>query len=160
MRLRSEDGTQLSLTIVGYQFPRIHGDGSRDWDANWLVVSGVLTLSDGRQHSFTDPCLTTWEAIELQDWLSLWPRGVVPDGTPAGPTLDFTEPCLAFADLPLDGDSVEVQVYLSLEAEPPFGVAGSAGEFTNYVPLRMDRAALTLAAAEWAEDLRPFPTRG
>lgn len=43
---------------------------------------------------------------------------------------------------------------------PSFVVAGVAGAFENYVPLRTDVFALGLAAASWAEDIRPLPVRG
>ncbi len=77
-----------------------------------------------------------------------------------GPTVVCLEPCLAFAALPLEGEGVEIRVYLSLEAQPRFVVAGAAGMFENYVPLRTDLPALELAAAEWGADLRAFPARG
>lgn len=120
------------------------------------MVSGTLTLPDGRSHVFSDPCLTTWEAARLHEWLSELSRGRAPEEGD-GPTLVFTEPCLAFAASRLDAERVEIRVYLSLEAAPPFVVAGSAGMVENYVPLRVDRGTLGVAAAAWAEDLRPFP---
>ncbi|MEJ5928850.1 hypothetical protein WG915_09540 [Corynebacterium sp. H128] len=85
--------------------------------------------------------------------------GSVPDQV-QGPTLDFVEPCLAFAASPLDGYDVELRVYLSLEAEPPFVVAGAAGRFENYVPLCMGLPVIEAAATEWGDGLRTFPVRG
>ena len=103
--------------------------------------------------------MTTWEAAEFRDWLTGLTSGSVSREV-EGPDLVFTEPCLAFAASALEGDNIEIRAYLSLEAEPPFVVAGAAGLFKNYVPLRTDSAALGVAAAEWADDLRPFPLRG
>lgn len=159
MKLRSGDGTEFALRVDGYEFPTLPGVGPDDWDANWLVVSGELTLADGRRHSFSEPCLTTWEADDLRTWLASLADGRVP-AEREGPALVFTEPCVAFAASRLEDDGVEVRAYLSLEAEPPFVVGGAAGLFQNYVPLRTDPAALAAAAAAWADDLRPFPVRG
>ena len=101
MRLESIDGAVVELRPTGYQFPRLVGDGHRDWDANWLVIEGAGRTSDGRSWDFSDPCLTTWEARSLGDWL----RGVVSGAvapTSFGGTGDevleiFTEPNLALS---------------------------------------------------------------
>lgn len=158
MRLTSEDGAQLTLTIRGYEFPDLGDAKANDWDTNWLVVSGELILVDGRRHSFAAPCMTTWEARELQDWLLVLSKRLTLEPS-KGPTLVFTEPCVAFSALPAGGDKIEVRAYLSHEAEPPFVVAGAAGTFEDYVPLCVDPAALGVAAAEWVDDLCPFPKR-
>ncbi|WP_445227819.1 WapI family immunity protein [Corynebacterium sp. H128] len=69
MRVRSKDGTQLTLAVHGCELPNPQPPGAYGWDANWLIVSGDLTLSDGRHHSFMDTCLMTWEAAKLHEWL-------------------------------------------------------------------------------------------
>lgn len=131
----------------GYEYPSLQPSDAYEWDANWLVVSGDLTLSDGRRHSFVAACLTTGQAAELRDWLQGIVRGtVLAKGESL--TLDFVEPCLAFAASPLGGRNVELRVYLSLETEPPFVVSGGAGIGKNYVPFLMGLAALDLAAAD------------
>ena len=73
MKLVSVDGATVDLRPLHYQFPGTAAAGQYDWDANWLVVRGGVRLPDGRTWSFSDPCLTTWEARSLGDWL----RGVV-----------------------------------------------------------------------------------
>src|SRR5262249_60717551 len=63
MRLGSSDGARVELRLLRYQFPdRAAAGPGRDWDANWLVVRGDIRCADGREWSFEDPCLTTWEA--------------------------------------------------------------------------------------------------
>ncbi len=87
MQLNSSDGASVELRIPGYEFPDypapapdralsgLKGPGNtpvpdvRTWDANWLQVAGNVTLADGRTWAFEDPCLTTWEARELGEWL-------------------------------------------------------------------------------------------
>ncbi len=64
----------IEIHPVAYQFgANPQARPGTDWDANWLVVRGQVTTADALDWSFTDPCLTTWEAQELSAWL----RGVV-----------------------------------------------------------------------------------
>lgn len=153
MLLEAVDGTRLVLSPVGYQYPGLKGAGAHDWDANWLLIRGLVELPDGRTHEFVDPCLTTWEAASLGGWL-----GALMDGSLApsdGDTVDchFTEPCLGFKYMGVEGESLRLRVYLSLEAEPPFILAGQPGLFSNYVPLVVHREALASALRAWKEEL-------
>lgn len=122
MRLKSADGTIADLRPLRYQF----GPSAppRDWDANWLVVGADIEMSDGRSWSFTDPCLTTWEARELASWL----RGVLSGDVDASPfggdedecLLAFTEPNLAVSLARRDRDMATIRLHFSLEARPPW----------------------------------------
>ncbi len=161
MRLVGIDGTILDLAVDRYQIAaRVAAFGSRDWDANWLVVRGRLELPDGRGHAFRDACLTTWEARELGGWLRSVADGELrPGAAGADPDLVFTEPCVA---LDLEGvatGSVVLRVYLSLEAEPPFVMNGAAGMFANYLRLEITREQLTLGVGHWHRELAAFPIR-
>jgi hypothetical protein len=69
VRLLSSDNVSIELSIARYQFPDLQGHGDRDWDANWLQISGAVVLADGKTWSFEDPSLTTWEAAKLGQWL-------------------------------------------------------------------------------------------
>lgn len=160
MNLLAADGTRFSLSIAGYQYPGNTGSGPHDWDANWLNVAGRLQLPDGRSHSFVDPCLTTWEARALADWLSKVAAGVALPAEDAGePDLTFTEPCVAFGVAVSSTSELALRVYLSLEAEPPFVVAGQRGMFENYIPLATSTAAVLRAATELTSELSAFPVR-
>lgn len=161
MELVSIDGSRLSLTIAGYQFPGMVGSGPHDWDANWLNVAGRFELSDGRRHSFTDPCLTTWEAQSLAEWLNGVALGEInsrPD-TDEPDLVFFTEPCLAFSLVEAGVSHVGLRVYLSLEAGPPFVMAGKAGVFENYLSLTVSTSSLEQAAGAWGQELLLFPLR-
>ena len=49
MLLRSATGDRFELSPVGYQYP--YGGpptGGRDTDANWLLIRGIATRSDGK----------------------------------------------------------------------------------------------------------------
>jgi len=117
------DASQKWTGIYRPRYSNIRGDGTgKDWDTNWLMVVGDAVDDDERTWSFRDPCLTTWEARRLRDWL----RGVVNgsvlsspfDGSEAERLLFFTEPNLASR-----GRSIQRcrghRVHLSLESRPP-----------------------------------------
>jgi hypothetical protein len=158
MKLGIDGGARIDLRIVDYQYPEITGDGTgKGWDANWLVVAGDAVTEDGRGWSFLDPCLTTWEARELGDWL----RGVV-DGsltpTPldcggAGRLLAFTEPNLAFSFADRTDDAVVIRVYLSLESGPPWPTE------RDFLLVTMQVTHLTLAIKDWDRMLAAHPDR-
>ncbi len=165
MVLGEDGGPQIHLAIVGYQYPANHGDGTgKDWDANWLIVSGDAVTEDGRAWSFRDPCLTTWEARSLRDWL----RGVV-DGsvwpTPFGGSkeerlLVFTEPNVAFSLADRTDDGAVVRVHLSLESRPPWLTEpGDPDIFDYYLLLRTPMTHLSLAVEAWERMIATYPVR-
>ncbi len=148
------------MSIAGYQYPGNTGSGPHDWDANWLNVTGVLHLPAGRSHSFLDPCLTTWEVRELATWLAAVAAGIASPAEDEGlPDLTFTEPCVAFGVEEGGKESIGLRVCLSLEAEPPFVVAGQQGMFKNYVPISTSKAAVLRAAGELSSELSAYPVR-
>ena len=157
MRLRSADGAAVELSIKRYQFGS--SNEPRDWDANWLVVAGVVGLPDGSMWSFEDPCLTTWEARELLDWLRQVHAGHVQPSiwnSEEGRLLAFTEPNIAFSLAVRSEDSVTIRAHLSLESGPP----SEFGElFDSFVPLALSSWALMDAIGDWETALRAFPVR-
>ena len=160
MKLVSADGASVDLRVRRYQFPGIADAAPRDWDANWLVVAGDVRLADGRGWSFSDPCLTTWEARSLGAWL----RGAVTGAVePAGFDADdeeslecFTEPNLALSLAERSETSAVVRVRFSLESRPPWS-GDDLYEF--FVTLDLPFHVLSAAADEWDSELSEFPVR-
>jgi hypothetical protein len=60
--LQSRDFSAFELRVAGYQFPDIESD---EFDANWLVVEGLVAPADERAWKFRDPALLTWEVEGL-----------------------------------------------------------------------------------------------
>ncbi|MDB4953342.1 MAG: hypothetical protein JWO36_911, partial [Myxococcales bacterium] len=165
MKIESSNGARLSLQPVAYQFGTSDSKvGSKDWDANWLIIRGELRGSDGREWSFSDPCLTTWEAASLAAWL----HGVV-DGVVVPVAAEdlsdtaleiFTEPNIALSLAARNGEQVRVRFHLSLEAIPPwFGDDDRPDLFEYFVPLDTSIDELARAADDWERELAPFPER-
>ena len=119
---------------------------------------GVVALPDGATWSFEDPCLTTWEAKELLDWLRQVQDGHVQPSvwdSDDERLLLFTEPNLAFSLASRSGDSVTVRVHLSLESGPP----EESELFDYFVLIEMTPQEPATAIDSWSETVRAFPVR-
>jgi hypothetical protein len=187
MQLRSPDGASVVLRITGYQFPEHQARGQefaldwlevwakvgptpsgkwvRDEDANWLRVRGYITLADGKTWAFEDPCLTTWDALELGSWLREVAAGTVPPSPVAGDEpeelLDFLEPNIAFSVEDRTADRVQIRIHFSLESLPPWlqNAELEPGLFEYFVRLEISAEELTRAAESWMLELAEFPER-
>ncbi|WP_407342163.1 hypothetical protein [Pengzhenrongella phosphoraccumulans] len=165
MRLSSSDGACVALRPTGYQFGR--GSLPRgDWDANWLWVHGEVRTSTGASWSFDDPCLTTWDAVELLAWLRAAGQGKVPPtDAPIEDSeglLAFTEPNLGFSLATIENHNLVLRVHLSLESAPSWPETESDADRDIYaysVSLSMSRTDLLHAAEEWQADIASFPER-
>lgn len=145
MFLRGQEGNELELVVVGYQFP----DDDRDpWDSNSLLVS-VRVLAPEGSWDVVDPCLTTWEARSLVSWL-------VHAAATATP-MTFSEPNLTMTARA--GVRVDLGACFALERRPPWARM-AAGSDNLCVDLDVERVDLVRAAASLLEDLARFPQRG
>lgn len=152
MLLRGQEGNELELGLVGYQFP----DEARDpWDSNWLLVSVRVLAPDG-SWDVVDPCLTTWEAKRLVSWL-VHAAAREPSTVP----MTFTEPNLTVTARSRTGAPLRVQVRacFALELRPPW-VKAVAGSDNLCVDLDVERGDLARAAASLLTDLVKYPQRG
>lgn len=163
MILASTHQGRVSLAPVAYEFPAYRAVGpGLDWDANWLMIRGEVHHPDGSTWTFTDPCLTTFEARELGDWLHTVAADEVTPQARGEDLVDvcFTEPNLAFTLLDRDETRCVLAVHFSFEALPPWrqgfdrpGIMGHA------VHLSLTRDDLLRAVQEWRQELRAFPVR-
>ena len=152
MLLRGQEGNELELGLVGYQFPKEERD---PWDSNWLLVSVRVLAAEG-SWDVVDPCLTTWEAKRLVSYLI---HAAAHD--PAAVPLTFTEPNLVVTvrsrtSAPL---RVHLRACFALELRPPWARM-AAGSGNLCVDLDVERGDLARAAASLLSDLVQFPQRG
>ena len=162
MRLASDDGVVVELRPLRYQFGP--SPEPRDWDANWLVVTGQVERPDGRSWSFTEPCLTTWEARTLGSWIRAVRNGdVAPTvfiGKEDDVSLVFTEPDLALSLASRSAAVAVVRVHLSLAVRPLWlSGADGPGLFSSFVELRLTPDALAGAVTSWEQELAAYPVR-
>ena len=152
-------GYESSVTLepVRYEFANPPGD---EWDDNWLVIKGDVSEPDA-QWQFAVPCLTTFEAKRLSAWLRGVANGDIPVSVigDAGvvPSLEFTEPNLAFSVGSYQGGSMSVRVHFALESKP---VGQSSDERDHFwVEISVTAADLDSSAHEWDKALSVFPDR-
>jgi hypothetical protein len=86
MKLNAKDAS-FYLTILGYQYPDAAGE---PYDANWLSIHVEAVGPDGAWTG-TDPCLLTYEAARLAEWLD-----AQASGKEVPPAISFLEPVLLF----------------------------------------------------------------
>jgi hypothetical protein len=148
MRLGESTRDSIELKIRGYEFPRETWDY---YDANWLLIE-IDATKDGRPWKRTDPTLTTFEMVELCEWLD-----AVANGSPVE-ELGFTEPCYRFR---LDRDIEQVlKIQLELEVRPPWMASNKAYENDCLLAIPVTRESITVMARSLREELQPFPVRG
>jgi hypothetical protein len=149
--LRGRHGTELGLTVVGYEFPDERVD---PWDSNSLLVEVRLLAPQG-SWDVIDPCLTTWEARHVVRWL--WALGRRADLV-ANRALGLSAPNVTLTGEAVKGepDRVDVRACFALERRPPW--VGGSGNLC--VDLDVDRPQLARAAQQLRADLDRFPQRG
>ncbi len=157
MRFAGIDGEQVELQIVGYEYPANTDEGG--WDANWLLVRGVAS-AESRTWSFTNACLTTWEAAYLGEWLAAV-EASAGGHKPAPDALDrcwFTEPNLVFEPLAADAGGFRIRVYFELEARPDWARQKAWDEF--WIDVEGTSADIRGAADALQAQLKHYPLRG
>ena len=171
MRLLSGDGASVEFRPVAYQFGgRVGGqfgagaagdagaaEHAVDWDANWLMIRGVIRTAGGRAWTFCEPCLTTWEAECLSAWLH---AAASQDGAGPQDEAAFTEPNLGFILDGRVGERVRIRVRFAHESLPGWSPRDASGRRAEYfLPLDVPRSEVAGAAGSWDLERRPFPPR-
>ena len=115
MELKSSNGMEITLDLLGYQFPKLLGE---PYDSNWLRVQ-VRAVHPRGAWTSVDPTLLTYEVAALADWLELAAAG----GPTSLPRLTFTEPNLQFEATATPEGIQVVRVMFELESRPPWSPA-------------------------------------
>lgn len=153
MKLLGANGDSLELEIRGYQFEDTDSLVDDTYDPNWLRVV-VRASSAGRSWQSTAPCLLTWEAGELADWMD-----AVASGKPADSLLEFLEPNLSFEYRPAEGGQAIIRVAFEQESRPPWCPVAGPPHRDCWIALEADAEELR----RWSHDLRnqliKFPRR-
>ena len=163
MHLAGPDGVSVTLRPVGYQFPDA---ATGEWHGqNWLLIDGAVNSLDGAW-AFRDPCMLTYEAVELGSWLTRAAQGLVEPSEPDAngnvwPEWMFIEPNVGFGVESYDGDAVVLRVHFSLESAPAWaGEEQHSVTHQFYVRCRVRSADLLAASRKWLAEVAEFPERG
>jgi hypothetical protein len=156
MRLKGYESS-VTLEPVRYELANPAGD---EWDDNWLVIKGDVSAPDA-EWQFAVPCLTTFEAKRISAWLRSVANGDVPVSAigDAGvvPSLEFTEPNLAFSVGSYQGGLMSVRVHFALESMPVGQSSDERDQF--WVGIAVTAADLDSSANQWDKALSVFPAR-
>lgn len=149
MRLGSGDGDELSLQVMGYQFPDARIPEQR---YSWHVLAGSARAGSERWE-FRWPAMTCDESSRVGDWLRDLADVLDGDDPTMRPApLHFTEPNLVFR-APLGGRH-QLEVDVSQEFGPP-----SHTHSWDVTTLRLIVAGRELreAADSWDRERSPYP---
>ncbi len=149
MRLETADGQSLELRILGYEFPELE---TEEDDSNWLIVEGKIAHPRGGW-KFRDPCLLTYEASRLADWLDSLARG-----TPSSEEVSFIEPNLSFRSLESPAGA-RLRAYFELEARPSWAPSDVVEWEQCWIDFPVSELELRRAAASLRDQLKNYPQR-
>ncbi|WP_104195674.1 hypothetical protein [Cryobacterium sp. M15] len=156
MRLKGYESS-VTLEPVRYELANPAGD---EWDDNWLVIKGDVSAPDA-EWQFAVPCLTTFEANRISAWLRSVANGDVPVSAIGDarvvPSLEFTEPNLAFSVGSYQGGLMSVRVHFALESMPVGQSSDERDQF--WVGIAVTAANLDSSANQWDKALSVFPDR-
>ena len=137
------------MTVAGYQFPHL---GHEPYDADWLKICVKVKHPRGAW-SKTDPCLLTWEAAGLAEWLES-----LAENNPPHSSKDFMEPELTFEWF--GGGRNILRVYLHYSLRPSWSpYHGPNEEKDLFVEFTVTPENLRKAAASLLAEIKQFPVR-
>jgi hypothetical protein len=145
--------TSFCLTILGYQYPDAAGE---PYDANWLSIHIEATGPTGAW-SGTDPCLLTYEAALLVNWLQS-----VAAGSEFPPAISFLEPVLLFR-LVKTARGKTLRVHFGNLINPSWQQQDANTKHGHFMDLWLDfplsETDLTRAAESLRQQLKRYPDR-
>ncbi len=151
MLLKSGDEWEFQLQILGYEYPEIV---DTEYDSNWLMIS-LRGRAPGCSWQATDPCLLTWEVVELAAWLAALAG---PTAEVITDTLEFSEPTLSFELAGKPEEMVTLRVNFGLDVRPTWA-PGHAARMENWIELQLTSYDLQTAAKSLLSQLSKFPPR-
>lgn len=143
VRFHSENAS-VELTVHSYQFP----ESQSVYDSNWLIIHGYVEHPDGNW-DFYDPCLLTYEAQSLANWL----EDVAQDCEKYS-SISFLEPNLSFSVLH-GPHSLVLSITFNLESRPQ----RMKPDETLTIDISIEPTALRREACRWRDQLSNFPQR-
>jgi hypothetical protein len=149
MKLEAPSGASFELAVQGYQCLDVTED---PWNSNWLVVIGTIRDAE-RPWLFVEPCLTTFELVELADWLeTLRQGGETPD------VCSFMEPNLRFSYSNVPEPAIQVR--FAQDSAPSWLTDPEARRAGVTLSFPVSSNDLIVAAGGLRSILREYPIRG
>jgi len=150
MKLRGADGSELRLSIQGYEFPQIKHNHH---DSNWLVITIGSKTPRGSWEATTSALMTS-EAAELARWFH-----EVAVGGDFERVQEFLEHCLRFEYVDKGRNFIHLRIGFGQEFTPPWASGNQVDAEENAVDYMVSAADLKQASKSLRAELRRFPTR-
>ncbi len=149
MKFTNSNGDYLEIKVQGYEFPQLGPDEYDEYDANWLDIS-IQAKDKKRVWRAVAPCLLTWEAMDLMNFLRVLAEG----GKPI--PVYFEEPLMHFLADKFGEDICRINCGLWLDFHPD-EQNGAAKPY--YFTFDMPREVLAAEVDSFAFELAKYPRR-
>lgn len=149
MKLTSIDGSELELTIKGYEFPAIASG-----DDDWLLVTLKAKTKEGSWEK-TEPCMQPDDARRLIRWLKR-----CANRKRFSSNLEFLEPYIRFNIVDIQPEYLQMRAYLEETFRPPWNPAEFViydDEQSYFIDLKVTSAILEAAAISFRAEADKFP---
>ncbi|MBE0698114.1 MAG: hypothetical protein IH586_14430 [Anaerolineaceae bacterium] len=145
-------GSYFHLELLGYKYADAEGE---PYDANWLLVR-VDAVGPQGAWSVTDPCLLTYEATSLVEWLA-----AVGSDAMAAPAISFLEPGLLFRQVEREGGEKFLRIHFGSLVHPGWASIPLAPGVNPDLWLDFPLAEIDLSAAATAlkKQVERYPRR-
>ena len=149
MKITGSDGSSLTLTILGYQFPVLE---DAPYDSNFLKIQVDVVAPQGSWTAI-DHCLLTYEVTQIAAWFD-----EIAAGNKVCAHLGFIEPML---DLHLikDAGKDQLRVYFEGFMRPSWAGSRSIGQMDLWVEFDLQEIDLRALAQELRFELQHYPQR-
>ena len=124
MLLKSKDGSEFELNLLGYEDPI----KERDW---FIVLIRVITPKES--WTTTHPCL---QVKEVQ-WIHKWFNNIA-EGKDVEPALEFIEPNLEFVIRERNSNLATIRIYFRAECRPQWALKLSGDQVDIWVDLILE----------------------
>ena len=144
MKITEKDNS-FELSIAGYEYPNALAE---PYDSNWLIIKISVSTSQGAWN-VTDPCLLTYEASHLADWLEK-----INSGNFREVECGFLEPVVSFNVIDDNGKKL-LRIRFMLEALPDW----AHGQDEYSIEFTLSELNLKSASENLRKQLEKYPQR-
>lgn len=149
MKITGSDGSSLTLTILGYEFPELE---DAPYDSNFLKIQ-VDVVTPQISWTAIDHCLLTYEVTEIATWFD-----EIAAGNTVCTPLGLIEPMLDFHIIK-EPSKDRLRIYFEGFMRPPRAGSRIIGQMDLWVEFDLEEIDLRTHAQELRLELQRYPQR-
>jgi hypothetical protein len=149
MKIIGSNGSSLTITILGYEFPDLH---DAPYDSNFLRIQVDVIAPQG-SWTATDHCLLTYEVSEIAAWFD-----EIAAGNKVRAQLGFIEPMLELR-LIKEPEKDLLRIYFEGFLRPSWAGSRSIGQMDLWVEFDLKEIDLPAIAQKLRLELQSYPQR-